>query len=241
MVDTDYTDDWGTESGLIDNFVIRVDESWFATDARYNNGETLLLNWKGKVDQPIGSDGESEFTVSFPVGGGWVSNDGGVSAVSEKGKAKFNKQSIYGRIVESAMKGKGDEDGLGIFDIVKGRGRPTQAAIWTGLTFRMRQVEFNYGGEIGKKSRVMPVEFLGENADPDGFAEAGAGAGAGAGVSASSNGAGDLETRLRVVAKAAADHAAFVDKALEIPEVSEDAALLERVVDETKIYSEARA
>ena len=245
MVDNteNYDDAWGTETGLVDNFVLRVDESWFATDARYNNGETLLLNWKGKTDQPIGTDGETEFTASFPVGGGWVSNDGGETAVSEKGRAKFNSSSIYGRIVDSAIADKGD-GGLGLGNIVKGRGRPTQAKIWTGLTFRMKQVEFNYGGEIGKKSRLMPVEFLGENRDPADFAESGTSdaqaAGQTASAPAASNGTGDLKTRLEQLAKATDSHAAFVDKALEIPEVSEDAALLESVVDEKGLYASAR-
>lgn len=245
MVDSNenYDDAWGTETGLVDDFVLRVDKSWFATDARYNNGETLLLNWQGAVDQPIGSDGDMEFTASFPVGGGWVSNDGGDTAESEKGRAKFNSSSIYGRIVDSAIAEKKD-GGLGIGSLVKGRGRPTQAKIWEGLTFRMKQVEFNYGGEIGKKSRLMPVEFLGENVDPADFATGGdvrAATGTASTSTETTASAGTLEARLKAMAKTTDTHAAFVDKALEIPEVSEDAALLERVVDEAGLYTEARA
>ncbi len=242
-----YEDDWGTETGLVDNFVLRVEESWFATDARYNGGETLLLNWKGKTSEPIGSDGETEFTASFPVGSGWVSNDGGETAVSEKGRGKFNQSSIYGKIIESVKAGKA-EGGLGIMSLIAGRGRPTEAKVWNGLTFRMKQVEFNYGGEIGKKSRLMPVEFLGEGVDPADFAAGGtsdaqaASANTSTASAAAPAGGGDLEATLTALAKASDTHQAFVDKALEIPAVSEDATLLERVVDEAGgIYSTARA
>lgn len=243
MVDNDYTDDWGTDSGLVTDFVLRVDEAFFATDARYNGGETLLLNFKGKTDKPIGQDGENEYTVSYPCGSGWVSNDGGESAVSEKGASKFNNQSIMGKIVTSVMTPK-SEGGLDIMNLLKSRGRPTQAKTWKGLTFRFETVEFNYGGEIGKKERVMPVEFIGENVDPATGVAGAAGAGAGAATATATEGttgAGALEARLRAMAKTTDTHAAFVDKALEIPEVSADSALLERVVDENALYAEARA
>lgn len=246
---TDYTGDWGTETGLVDNFIITIEESWFATDARYNNGETLLLNWKGSTDQPIGSDGEYEFTASFPVGAAWVSNDGGKTAESEKGRGKFNASSIYGKIVDSAIKSKA-EGGLGLLEVVKERGRPQTAAIWEGLTFKMNNVEFNYGGEIGKKTRLMPVEWL-EGAQAKDFREdAAGGAAAGsaaaatpaaAGVAATSKASAVLETKLVILAKKSDTHDAFVSAALDMEGVADDAALLERVVSAEGIYAEARA
>lgn len=242
MVDNN---DWGTDSGLIENYILTVEDAWFTTDARYNNGESLLLKWKGSaVDADTGEalkfgkdEDEDEVEVSFPVGKNWDTNDGGKTAVNEGGKGKFNKNSAYGKIIDRALASKKD-GGFDIGHILQDRGRPQQADVWKGLKFLMKYEETNYGGEIGIKSRLMPVKFEGE-------ADAGV-----AGSSATSTPVGEtssdssskaLEARLKVLAKNSESHSAFVDKALEVDGVADDSTLLERVVDETGIYAEARA
>lgn len=238
---------WDTETGLTENFVLTVEESWFATDARYNNGETLLLNWKGTaVDADTGEqvlfgkdEDETEFEYRIPCGKGWVSNDGGKTADHESGRAKgFNKSSIYGRIIDRALA----KDGLNIGHILQSRGGnlgPRDASVWTGLKFVMKYEEISFGAGLEARSRLMPVSFVGE-AD-------GAAGGSSTTPAATTEQGGTtpantvLVTRLRALAKSASNHSEFVDKALEIDGVADDSALLESVVDETKFYSEARS
>lgn len=245
MVDEVTLDEaWETESGLLEQYVGTITRSWFATDARYNDGNTMMLHWEIATNDPD----IPEVTEKFPIGGGWDSSDGGATVVHEKGKQKFNNSSIYGKIVKRVN----DGDGVlhDVLPVLKQRGRPTQANIWDGLTFEFKREEFDYGGEIGKKARVMPVKFLGENAQaplatatPAAASAPAASAPAPAPAAASDDVDPVVAAKLRQAARNAGSHQAFLDAAMEIDGVTTNEALLGQVVDDgpTGFYAQAIA
>lgn len=210
-----------TETGFLDEYDGTITRSYFATDSRYQDGNVLLLHWDITTTDPD----VPEVTEKFPIGSGWDSSDGGKTVVNEKGKQKFNKSSIYGKIVDSATSGEIVE----VLPVLKSRGRPTVAAIWDGLSFHFKRKEFDYGGEIGVKARVMPIKFLGENAQVQMPTTA-----APAAAAADTTSADPLVlARLRVAAKDAASHQAFLDAAMEIDGVTSNDALLATLIDDS--------
>lgn len=236
---------WDTETGLLDDYVGTVKRSWFATDARYMDGNVILLHWEIATTDPE----HPEVTEKFPVGSGWDSSDGGATVVHEKGKQKFNVQSIYGKIVKQVTA----DDGTlhAVLPFLKKRGRPTQANVWEGLTFHFKAQDFNYGGDIGTKTRVMPQEFLGEGAQPE---IPGTNGTAAPGTHATPAAAPAAETatvdadpvvvaRLRKAATEATDHQAFLDAAMEIDGVTTNDALMASLVDDSPsgFFATARA
>lgn len=212
-------DEWETTSGLLDDFAFTITNAWFATDARYNNGETILLHLEGTTDNPD----TPETIISYPVGSGWESNDGGKTV---DGKDKFNKQSWYGRFIDACVKE------LGLGSTLAKRGNPKAASTWLGLSFQMKEKEFNYGGEIGVKSRLMPVKFLGEG-----------GAAPAATAAPVVEIPAELDKTLRDLVAASSDHGAFVAEAMKVPDVSSNADLLSQVVDagDTGLYAKVKA
>jgi hypothetical protein len=229
---------WETETGLLDDYTGTIQRSWFATDARYQDGNVILLHWEIATTDPD----TPEVLEKFPIGGGWDSNDGGETVAHEKGKQKFNKSSIYGKIVERVQA----SDGVlhDAFPTVKSRGRAQNAKVWEGLTFQFKREEFDYGGDIGKKSRVMPVKFLGENAQPA-LAVADAPTATAAAPAAAPTVEADAVT-LALLRKAATEsdsHQAFLDAAMAIDGVTTNAALLDQVVNDGAdgFYATARS
>ena len=213
---------WETETGLLDEYQGTVTRAWFATDARYNDGNTVMLHLEiATNDQEF-----PEVTEKFPCGSGWDSRDGGETIEHEAGKQKFNKNSIYGKIVDRVTK----PDGVlhDAFTTIKGRGRPTKAGIWEGLTFQFKREEFNYGGDIGTRSRVMPVKFLGENAQASTGAD---------NVKAETAPSSDIDpvvaAKLRKAASEAGSQQEFVDAAMAIDGVVGDDDLLAQIVDDS--------
>lgn len=141
---------WETTSGLPDDFTFTVTGARFVFDPNYNNGQTLLLEWEGEaegvdLDQPL----------RFSCGNGWDTPDNGKTAVHPKQKL-FNKRSHYGMLIDRCIKD------LGMGDILRRRGVPTEAKVWVGLRFHMKRETIDFGGEIGEKERLLPVQFLGE-------------------------------------------------------------------------------
>lgn len=241
MVDEATLDEsWETETGLLDSYDGTIQRAWFATDARYNDGNSIMLHWEIATNDPD----VTETVEKFPVGGGWDSPDGGATVVNEKGKQKFNKASIYGKIVERVQAPDGSLHDA--FPVVKSRGRAQQASVWEGLTFHFEREEFDYGGEIGKRSRTMPVAFLGENAQASLSTSAPATT-ATAVAAAPEAATADVDpvvaAKLRNAAKESDSHTAFLDAAMAIDGVTTNDALLAQVVDDSPsgFYATARA
>ena len=141
-------DSWETDLGLLDDYDLTITHAYFATDARYNNGESLLLHLEGTTDDAD----MPESQVLFACGSGWASNDGGKTATHEKGKGRFNRSSWYGRLIERMKE-------LGGIDALAQRGDATQAQVWEGITLHLVREEVDFGSGIEAKSHLMPTAW----------------------------------------------------------------------------------
>lgn len=218
---SDGFDPWAFTSGLLDDVTVKVEDSFFAFDADYNDGETLLLKWEVSTDD----DDQPTATLMYPCGKGWEPKDKGAKAAREDGKSKaFGKQSGIGQLASAAI-----EAGAG--DVLRERGNPMEAAIWKGLSFHMKRKEIDYGGEIGKKERLLPTEFIqgaskssaskakAAPVEDDGDADAETPAASSAPVLK-----GALKVKLMKLAKEHDDYDSFVEAAYELDGVDGNAA-----------------
>lgn len=150
-------DPFKMSEGLLDDVDVWIDEFRFEFNPDYNNGETLV---GVAVISSDDDDVESGTELMFSCGDGWTTNDGGNTAEREDGKSKtFNARSAMGMfaagaigVAEEVMRGRYDNDGT----------TPMMGAMYVGLGFHLDIQEVDYGGEIGKRGRLVPTAFLGE-------------------------------------------------------------------------------
>lgn len=158
-------DPFKMSEGLLDDVDVWIDEFRFEFNPDYNNGETLV---GVAVISSDDDDVESGTELMFSCGDGWTTNDGGNTAEREDGKDKtFNARSAMGMfaagaigVAEDVMRGRYDSDGT----------TPMMAAMYVGLGFHLEIQEVDYGGEIGKRGRLVPTAFLGEKGKTSGKA-----------------------------------------------------------------------
>lgn len=227
---------WQTTTGLLDDFEYSITDAWFARSAEIKNGEQLVLFLKGDTD----NDAEPEFEAHITCGPGWDTFDGGKSATHESRKDRgFNKQTNYGQFIDRVIE-------LGLGEVLMGRGKATEAKVWVGLKFHMKQKEFKtqIKGEDVTYYRLLPEAYLGEVAEGKGKDVPKVGKSESA-ESNGSNGAGNkvLLAKLKAEAKKHDTHESFVDAAMEVAGVTDDDDLLGQVVDDgpAGIYATARA
>lgn len=207
---------WATESGLLDDVDVTIEKAYFATDARYNQGFTLLMHWEGTTN----SEDNPTFHEMIPCGDGWQSLDGGKTATHPKGKKRFVSSSVYGRIIDRCI----NEFKIG--DILRKRGTPTEAKVWVGLRFHMKREKLEFGSGLEARERLMPVKFLG-------VAEQ---APATKGETQEQTEAKvhqlALYAKVKALAKQEKSFEKFVEKAMEIEGVADDSELVARIIDE---------
>jgi len=244
---------WETESGLPDDFNLTVTDAWFAKDARYKDGEVLLLHWHGTVEKD-GEEEELETPIIFPCGSGWDSYDGGKTAEHEKGRKRFISSSIYGRLIDRCVKD------LGMMDLMIKRGDPKTAKVWKGLKFHLKREKIEFGSKLEPIERLMPDKFLGEagksapakeaakpkqETKEEAAVESGEEAAARSREEATA-GSDDkkrklLLAKLKAEAKKAASFEEFYEKAVEIEGVTDDEEILAQVIDEEAgIYAQTK-
>lgn len=237
-------------AGGIANFVLTVDQAWFAPDADYtakSGVDVHFLHWAGRTDLPDRPlMGEGDYHPKWSLDPDFVSTDGGTTVVSQSGrKQKVGKG--YGRMCTQAAKVTAHlagtpEDFLDSAD-------PKDARIWIGTQWRLDNVSYDYGGNIGKREELMPVEYLGRVQAPTGVAgapvtqftpppaqmpatapqPAPVAAQAVAPAPAPQNG---VRGQVEALAASAADYRTFQQAALSIPGVAEDTALVNEVLDQ---------
>lgn len=159
-------DPFKMSEGLLDDVDVWVDEFRFEFNPDYNNGETLV---GVAVISSDDDDVESGTELMFSCGDGWTTNDGGNTAEREDGKEKtFNARSAMGMfaagaidVAEDVMRARYDNDGT----------TPMMGAMYVGLGFHLDIQEVDYGGEIGKRGRLVPTAFLGEKGKSGGAAK----------------------------------------------------------------------
>lgn len=221
---------WETTSGLADDFDCTVIDAWWATDPRYNNGQTALLFWKIETDDESVGDEFKDGGIRFSAGADWESLDGG-ETVEHASKTKFNKNSGVGQLIVRAIE-------LGAGDALMERGPSQRANVWVGTSWHMKseEQEFTIQGETKKRDRLLPDKFLGAD---------GEGAPTSSGTSEAEEPAApsiDLDPALReTLVKIKADtpsHNAFVDKAMELTEVQGNVTLVTAIATPDGIYKE---
>lgn len=226
---------WSTtfENGLLDDFNFTVGTSTFTTDARYNNGDTTLLVWEGKTDDPD----QPEHRLQFPLGKGWSSQDGGITISHDSGKTGkyFVKGSMISRLVERCV------NDFGIGDLLEKRGDPFHSSVWEGLTFHVKYETIDYGPGIESKPKLMPNQFIGE-ATPAAATSNGSGGGAAALAKARAKKAAPTtslrDQALEAMRAHAGDFGSAQEAAFQVPGVAEDEKLVDELLAEDGLFSE---
>lgn len=239
LADEQYDDGWGLSEGtVLGEGVVTIDSAEFGFDASYGNGEIPLAIFEGNV---VSDDGEAhDWRKLYSVGKGWDVVDQGARIQREDGRPKgVGKQSKYGLWIAGAME-------AGAAEVLRGRGKQTEAKVWEGLTFEVRAKETDYGGEIGKKQTLVPVRFVGEGSakTATGSAPAAQSAATTAAPTATAQASGlsaSLKAKLKKLAKECESHDEFVDRAfVEVDGVDGNGEAETLVADSADFYNELR-
>ena len=228
-------------SGGLAGFEFTVEDAYFAPDPAYTEKagvEVLFLHWVGTSDadghEMMSADG---FHPKFSVGPDWQTLDGGKTIQHPRGNAKVGKS--YGRMLKIAAEATKELEGTPEDFLEHGDFR--DARIWIGTRWYMDEVERDFGGQIGKRSELMPVKFLGFANKPSG----------GSGGSAQTSGqqdsqaaaSGGLREQIENLARALDDFDEFKRAALSLPGVTADADLMMAVMESGPdgLYAKARS
>lgn len=198
---------WDTVEGLPDDFDFWITGAQFGFREEYQSGQTLLLIWEGE------SPDVETTSIIWPIGGDWEVLENGRRVKHPKRDA-FVKSSMYGRLITRVVKE--------LRVNMEARGLATDADVWKGLGFHVKRETIQYGAGIledkgGKTEHLMPVSFLGDRSAKKAETTAGRGV---------------LERRLAILA-GKLPKKEFMEKVIEIDEVSSDADLLELTLDES--------
>lgn len=144
---------WKTTSGLIDDFDIIIQQSWYGHNPKFDNGKATLLHLRG----PASINGEvvsEEETLLFGTGKEWKVTDGGTTATHPSGKTQFNDQTSIGRLINSIAEVADDE----VMEELVNRGDPTNAEVFLGLKLHLERKPFTYKDQNdGNKEKVYEV------------------------------------------------------------------------------------
>lgn len=237
-------------SGLPDSMILNITESYFTRDPNYNKGQTLVLCWKGEVEEAM-SGGEpvetdlDEHPILFPCGDGWDTFDDGQTAEHDRGRKMFTDRSAIGMLIDQAAVTLDVAEALLSNAPADGVEAGRQAAIWQGFKFLLERQEFDYGinkqtNQPMKASRLMPTKVLASPGDSKGKkAAAKPAAKKEESTESESTGGGllagldaKMAAKLKVAfSKAAGDEGKFADNAIEVDGVAENADLIAAVSD----------
>lgn len=219
--------------GLLDHYVGTIEDAFFGTDSRYNNGETLLMFWHMRTDNPD----VPEVDERFSCGGGWETLDGGKTAENSQGKTRFHPSSLYGKIIQRCVKE------FEIRDLLEDRGESYEAKIWEGLVFEMGREDIDYGGEIGKRERLLPQKFAGlagSETSPPGEKPAQVESGGNGETVAAllESLPDDLVEQLRAARQESSSHVQFVDRCMDLTGVVGNDILVRAIAVEDLLWKE---
>ena len=126
---------WDTSTGLLEAFQLEVQETWFGTNDKYNQGKTLLLNLKGAASVD-GDVVDPEYQLMLSCGDKWTAASGGASAVNTAGSEMFNEQSAVGRLIDGIK-----NLDASVLTIMQGRGESFEADTWNNLVIDFERRE----------------------------------------------------------------------------------------------------
>jgi len=224
---------WETESGLIDDVDAWIANPHFGVKEEYSQavidssggeqrGVMLLFDLADENGEIIGNQG-------YSIGTGWEVSEDGLS-ISHAKRQNVVTGTLYGQLQNRVVKE------LGI-DMAQ-YGLPTEATSWDGLGFHWMQVPHaTVGGQ--EKTGLMPTEFIskiGEETPPVAVPAAVPAArpaarratrpAAAVTVSAGEQAALDLVAETGTVKE-------FILKAVKVPEIAGDDALMARCLDDS--------
>jgi len=209
-------EDFELDSGLPDDFDAVIAKSWFGFKDEYQKGTVplLLLDLEGPEVEPL--------NVTFSIGADWMIVDGGKRVEHPKGKKRFVRTAMIGRLIDRVVV----QMGIPLWEL----GFPTEADIWTGLAFHWKREDITYGPGIledkgGKTTHLMPTDHLADFTAGEATAPA---------VEP------ELEAKLDALAKASDDCRSFALAALKITGVGANPQLVNSIIDdkETGFYSQ---
>jgi len=131
--------DWDTGSGLLDDFILEVDEAWFGPDEENDDDRTFLFLRGVATDNEDGEVVDEEYRERWGAGKGWEPADEGREAEHASGKNKFVGNSGVGRLVRS-MVDIDDETA----ELLGERGSPFQAVVYENLRIRFERKVFKF-------------------------------------------------------------------------------------------------
>jgi len=126
---------WDTSTGLLESFQLEVQEAWFGTNDKYNQGNTLLLNLKG----PASVDGDvvdPEHHLMLSCGDKWKAAQGGAAAVNTTGSESFNNQSAVGKLIDGIK-----DLGADAIAVMRTRGESFEADTWNNVVIDFERVK----------------------------------------------------------------------------------------------------
>ena len=244
---------WRLDSGLREDMVLSIHFAHFQPHADYQNGQQLLLFLIGTDE----NDDPAEIRMS--PGADWATADGGKTIHHPTKKVQIiNRNSIYGHWLQHAL------EIPELVAVLKQKGIPTQADIWTNLVLHVQNREIVFGKNIDAQQRLMPTEFFGLVSDkapaqapamaapvvaapvvaPPPTAVDPIAAVAAARAAAANGSAAAVSpqfTAMVELAKTHTTHADFIAAAFSIPEVLADDALAQQVADEKVIWAVAHS
>lgn len=233
---TDNASTWELGSGLPDDFDCEVVDAWFATDSRYNNGNTTLLFWKIETDEDMAEE-QKDGGTRFSCGADWSSPDGGLTVDHPSGKTKFGNQSAIGMLIARAIE-------LGAGQVLMDAGPAQQADVWVGTKWHMKRDSFEYtvpgaDGKPEKKTgeRLLPSAFNGKG-EGGVFPDDSPATSPEPAPSILNDLSTELVGKLQEMKANTPSHSAFVDKAMELTDVTGNTTLVMALATPDGVYAE---
>lgn len=216
----------------------RVKTATFATDSNYQAGSVYRLNLIGDVHDPstgklLRANHEKLWIGLGGKAGDWFSPDGGKTIEHKEGKARFNKISTMGKIIDVlAEKGKAGDEKVRAF---AARGSLKRAATWEGVTLVVDEVGITINEKQADGTRAektTKVESVVGVVD----------VGSGSGSPAAGNGTSDeFEAKAKELAAAAGSFEEFKDNAMAAGLASGDVNRFKtRILAESGVWAEVR-
>jgi len=203
MVEKATIDEWTTETGLINDVDVWMQNCRFGFKEEY--GSVAGVDSPMFIAEFVNEEGEVVASQGYSVGTGWIVSDDGLS-ISHPTRKNVVGSSVYGQLINRVVK-----------DLkvnMAQYGKPTEAKSWNGLGFHVVQEEHKtVSGDV--RTAPMPTEFLGEKVYESAKEPAGP--------------VSDIEKKL--IALASMPIEGFQRQALKLPEVTQDDDLMALVLD----------
>lgn len=202
---------------------VSIKHSSFGFDSTY--GEQICLILEGQVRT---AEGETfDWRKLYSIGKGWDVKDAGATIVAADGRPKkIQPSSKYGIFIDAATQ---------LPDLAKelaNRGSCFDAKVWEGLCLEVKATERDYGGDIGKKSTLVPVGYSGGAAIVSASTSTPV-----ASPAASGELSPALKRKLKTLAKEATDWENFIDRAfVEVDGVDKNPYVEGLVADSADFY-----